>query len=351
MPEIKGNTRGKSSSAEGLYRARVEDNKDPMQLGRIRVRVPGFHGIPGNEGALEKDMLPWASYASISGGGYEHGSFIMPEIGDYVYLLFECNDPDKPVYIAGSYGTQSTISKQYNEGSDAWSAPTGETEIPSEAKDSPNKKVIYKSPKGAIIMIDENAGKESITIMDRVGQTIVMKSPVEGAFSRREGSQSDNTGIKPTGEAGIFLYDASGQVIEMQSNEGASRIRATNYSGVVLELDSDRNAIVMTGGTSLKVSPEGIHIVGDVRIHGKLTVEKDLQVNGNAKVSGDQEVNNITVSNKVRRHISDPIEPEPLPPPSKEPVPSDLPELSELGSHDNGESFISATEPKPRDKE
>ena len=45
----------------GPVRALVEYRKDPLRLGRVRVRIPQIHGRVGEEPFIQKEDLPWAS--------------------------------------------------------------------------------------------------------------------------------------------------------------------------------------------------------------------------------------------------------------------------------------------------
>jgi len=57
--EIDANSFGKEDyDFPGNYRAIVEDNEDPLQLGRVRVRISGIHSLDVNETPV--DHLPWA---------------------------------------------------------------------------------------------------------------------------------------------------------------------------------------------------------------------------------------------------------------------------------------------------
>ena len=94
----------------GVFRARIENNKDPMKLGRVQVRVPQLHGIP--ETGLKISSLPWAHPVTPAGSGYQHGSIMIPDIGDYVFIMFENGDRNSPIYFGGCYG-RSNNSKPY----------------------------------------------------------------------------------------------------------------------------------------------------------------------------------------------------------------------------------------------
>jgi hypothetical protein len=72
----------------GKYRGKVEDNKDPLQKGRLKVSVPSVLG-DGNFGWA----MPCVSYA---GDGV--GSFVLPAKGTNVWVEFEAGNPDKPIW-------------------------------------------------------------------------------------------------------------------------------------------------------------------------------------------------------------------------------------------------------------
>ena len=74
---------------QGVYKGRVESAMDPLKVGRAQVRIPCFHGVVGNGDAIPDEDLPWASYCSPTGAGCDHGSFLPPEKGDYVWVAFE----------------------------------------------------------------------------------------------------------------------------------------------------------------------------------------------------------------------------------------------------------------------
>ena len=127
---------------DGIYRARVEDNKDPIDAGRIRVRIEGIHSIDSKLTPIEH--LPWAEpclKVYKSGGKNIHnnrddenkemfddkgtspperttkklvkeykdptkkndgtgGEFVVPDRGNSVFIFFEGKDFTKPLYFA-----------------------------------------------------------------------------------------------------------------------------------------------------------------------------------------------------------------------------------------------------------
>jgi uncharacterized protein involved in type VI secretion and phage assembly len=79
----------------GKYRGKVENNVDPMQLGRIQVSVPAVLG----EGRMSWAM-PCVPYAG-SGVGF----FAIPPTGANVWVEFEGGDPDYPIWSGCFWGT------------------------------------------------------------------------------------------------------------------------------------------------------------------------------------------------------------------------------------------------------
>ena len=80
----------------GNYRGLVEDNADPLKLGRCRIRIyPLFKD-------MEATVLPWSVPAMglFDGAGIAGGCMAVPKIGTYVFCFFEAGDIYQPVYFA-----------------------------------------------------------------------------------------------------------------------------------------------------------------------------------------------------------------------------------------------------------
>ena len=79
----------------GKYRGKVENNVDPMQLGRVQVSAPAVLGA----GSLSWAM-PCVPYA---GSGV--GLFLIPPVGANVWVEFEGGNSDYPIYSGCFWGT------------------------------------------------------------------------------------------------------------------------------------------------------------------------------------------------------------------------------------------------------
>jgi hypothetical protein len=211
----------------GIYRAKVEYTADPKRLKRVKIRIPGLHGIPDvTDEFIKTKNLPWADCEGTSTAGYDMGSYIVPKVGSFIWVRFEAGDPSRYVYGGGIHGKNSKevhqmglFHEDYDEDkipAGQWDAPTGENEIPKDAfrgksddDNEPTRDVIHKSLKGHTIMMDDEDEKESISIIDRAGQLFRMISPIKND-KNHTGDNSFQRGIKetdPNSEEDQFDYE------------------------------------------------------------------------------------------------------------------------------------------------
>lgn len=80
------------------YKGIVMDDVDPLNAGRVRVKVyPMFKD-------LDTDVIPWSRPATpiLSGAGVGYGEYLTPEVGSWVWVFFEAGDIQQPVYFASA---------------------------------------------------------------------------------------------------------------------------------------------------------------------------------------------------------------------------------------------------------
>lgn len=82
---------------QGLYRATVLSNTDPLQIGRLQLRVAG---VPG------ASQLSWALPCVPFGGKSGKGGFALPPVGANVWVMFEGGSTDDPVWMGTFWSTQ-----------------------------------------------------------------------------------------------------------------------------------------------------------------------------------------------------------------------------------------------------
>lgn len=179
-----------TASPNAFYMAIVVNTNDLYKLGRIQIRVPALHGIKTSQSIyLSDSALPWARPAILNGAGNDMGQFIIPSKGSIVLVSFEYNDFSKPLYFGGIPTLGSANSpKYYNDNDNIFSGEAIEVTDNDRIKDLDTdsaQQVVYKSPKGATIIIDDKDGEESIKIIDAAGQQIIMGNKSDTALPRR----------------------------------------------------------------------------------------------------------------------------------------------------------------------
>ncbi|WP_343745185.1 contractile injection system protein, VgrG/Pvc8 family [Chitinophaga sp.] len=118
----------------------VTDNFDPKGLGRIRVRFN-----------WQKGQTPWIRLMQPHGGA-DKGFYFIPEVGEEVWVDFENGNAEAPYAIAAAYNGN---------------AKTG-------YGDAQNNLKVIKTRSGHTIRLDDTTGQESITILDKGGNIVVL---------------------------------------------------------------------------------------------------------------------------------------------------------------------------------
>lgn len=166
-----------SVNYNAFYSAIVVNTNDFYNLGRIQIRIPSIHGVKAEEANYIKDeSLPWAKPGIFNAGGNDMGQFLIPEKGSRVFVTFEANDSSNPIYFGG-IPTLLGKNKEYNDNPDIYSGKNVDITDNDKIKDLKNdkaKQVVYKSFKGATIIIDDKDGQENIKLIDASGQVFEM---------------------------------------------------------------------------------------------------------------------------------------------------------------------------------
>ena len=224
---------------DGIYRGIVEDNDDPLNLCRLRVRVPYLNGMPDSPDGIPTDGLPWAA-ACVPYGGPGYGQVLIPDVGSTVWVMFENQAKDRPVWIGCSYGAPSVTGKRdmKSVGYDTFVNSEGKWTYDANREDTPytfgyhrkNSKVVIHTPKGFEISIDEADEHECLELIDRSGQIIRMYCPIS-----KEGN-TNNGARRTTGS--VMNNDVSEGVLQYSLDNDA---RNRNY--ILIESQSSDNKV------------------------------------------------------------------------------------------------------------
>jgi phage protein D len=117
-----GGTGGSGERVPGVVIAIVDDNADPDEQGRVRLKYPWM----GDDAVSH-----WARIAA-PGAGKDYGMVWIPQVGDEVLVAFEHGDTSRPIVVGGLWNGSDLIPFDYGSDLDAgkvtycgWTSRTG----------------------------------------------------------------------------------------------------------------------------------------------------------------------------------------------------------------------------------
>lgn len=209
-----------SRDQKHIMRGVVEYNRDPDHRGRVMVRTiedgpeMKIHPDKKKEPRVATFTLGWCSPLFGLGGGAGFGAFTVPPVGARVFVLYERGDQENGVYFGGwfanterqhRYGvTKTTLKppkKQFDEddGYNDEGLPGGDylyppkptsyqghwmeeqgPEIPLELTEmidhTPDNQLLFKTLKGASLLVKERDEAEELILTDRLGAELRFES-------------------------------------------------------------------------------------------------------------------------------------------------------------------------------
>jgi uncharacterized protein involved in type VI secretion and phage assembly len=231
--------RRKRRTFEGNFRGEVVDVADPLQAGRVRVRI---HGVYDN---LTVEQIPWALYADpFMGGSPNAGGFFIPELNSKVWCFFENADFMYPVYFAG-----------------APSMLDGIDEAKSENSTYPNNRV-FKTRMGHVIEFDDSEGNKRIRIHHTSGTEIIMEDNgdltelVKGNVTRIvEGNITETISGNVTREiTGNVAETVSGDVTRDIDGNASDNIGGSRTASVGSTDDTTASGAITLNGSTINLN-------------------------------------------------------------------------------------------------
>lgn len=168
----------------GIYRGVVENNNDPLKMGRVQVRIFGLHTdkiIKDAKEGIPTSDLPWVEpilsifEGSISG----YGIWAIPLKGSHVMVFFEGGSYSQPRYFATVPGIPTTtpdVTKGFNDPDGVYPDKLNESDFhrlargtkdtvtsPAYAAQYPYN-IVIATHGGHIIELDNTPGEERINI-------------------------------------------------------------------------------------------------------------------------------------------------------------------------------------------
>jgi hypothetical protein len=193
----------------GIYRGVVEDNNDPLQAGRVRIRVFGVHSPNTKETSTDgiaPENLPWAQPANslIEGAISKYGFFGVPLQGAHLFVFFEAGNIMQPRYFASAPAiveSTSTATDGFKDPDGVYPDKTG-ADWDTSLGTYPHNVVLHVHG-GHIIEIDSTPGAERIRIYHTTGTYMLIDAigdiEILGVNDRRKTIQGNET-INITGD-------------------------------------------------------------------------------------------------------------------------------------------------------
>lgn len=278
QPLVDGNVEGES--LPGIFRGVVENNNDPLKVGRCKIRVWGIHtknrekedtdGIPTSE-------LPWAEpcLPIVEGSVSGFGVWSVPVQGSHVFLFFENGHPMHPRYFATVPGIPEVKPNKDDgfsdpDGTYPTNARLGESDYHRLARGVSTQTLVTTKNNNRVIGIPKGLGG-------------VWNEPT----SPYAANYPDNLVI--TVHGGITL--------ELDSTNGEERFHIYHPSNSYIEIDHDGNMVIKNNANKYEITLEDRNIYikqnnsrtvdGDDKLRVKGDVEKEITGDVKKEITGD----------------------------------------------------------------
>jgi len=241
----------------GNYRAKVVDNVDTEQFGRVVVWIPDLmQKISDKEGI-------WARPANNPMGGrntqYESdnhyaGSCYIPKIGSWTWVFFESGNINRPYYFGALEIEHAKVLPENQLGS------------------SPSDKwTIFKSHEGRAVVISDDSSDARTEI---TGKKRSLSSP-------------------PSGDTGsVYTIDGNQTTILLDERSGKEKVLIRTHKGEFLHIDIDEQQLQIFFKSDVLIKTDGnfnVTAAGDINLKS-LGGDVNIQSNSgdmNLKSGGD----------------------------------------------------------------
>lgn len=152
----------------GGHLAKVVSLDDPDRRNRVQIRLLNFDGVADHDGPI------WARVAAPFAGS-DRGAFLLPDLGDEVFVIFVNGDSRLPVIVGGLWNGDSTA--------------------PANISGGRNRLKVIRSKKGVTVTLDDQDGQEQFIAETPGGQKVTLKD----------------------GPGSILIEDSNGNSVKLES--------------------------------------------------------------------------------------------------------------------------------------
>ena len=275
----------------------VEDRKDPIKLGRCRVRCVGWHSE--NKMKLPTDMLPWATSVFPLNNTNPYA----PKDGDMVFGFFADGENAQEPVIIGSFPSIPLNTANSQE-------PFNDSRSESDLENSPRPPLskTYNTDGSGITITEKSAASLYPINLDEPTTSRIARNDSEsisGTFiQERKNNKVNNiptatsTWNEPeTQYAAVYPYNnvmetESGHIVEYDDTPGKERIHIAHRNGSFTEWypDGDRVEKITKDRYVVVMKDDHVYIMGDCNITVQGNAEVYVEKNATVKIDGNVEV-------------------------------------------------------------
>ena len=301
----------------------VEDRKDPLKLGRLKVRCVGWNA--DNKMQLPTDALPWAQvvYPGNNTNTYS------PKEGDMCFGFFMDGEMSQSPVVLGVF---SSIPLKGANIQEAFSDPRTAEELTKSPR-PPEKKEYKTDGSGVVITEKDRADNYPLNLdepttsriarndSDTITKTFIQErkdNVVKGVETYNSTWDEPETKYNAEYPYNNVMETESGHFVEYDDTPGSERIHIAHRNGSFTEwypdgdkvekITKDNYSIIMKDDNVYIMGKCNITVQGDAEIYVKenawLKVDKNVtaQVGGNADVNIDGNVD-VTVGGNYNEQV------------------------------------------------
>ena len=190
----------------GVYRGQVIDNEDEENRGRIRVLVPAI-------GHIDEADVPSTIYALPTGmtSGLEtnpHGIYFTPDVGDFVWVMFEDGLTHLPIYFTG-WVNRSAVTSGSNVKGTAVKGFFTKTRHAVELDDESGNILIQRGGSSTMISMSTDGFDDEIVISNNSGTNVYLTTDKATVFAK-DGSHVS------VGDDNVSMVNSSGSYMSIK---------------------------------------------------------------------------------------------------------------------------------------
>lgn len=188
------------NTAENMWTGRVTKNDDPLQLGRVKIKIFGYYDN------VNEENIPWALPENNYVGSTK-GAMVIPENGTLVRGYFSNGDELKPIYVANVTNVDSSKNS------------------PDEFfNDYPHVMTLLTTDQGEFLTLNRNDG--TLKFFHRSGTTIVING--DGDIQILTVNANDHNPSIELNVAGNVNVNAEQGNVDVVVKQGSVNVSAPN---------------------------------------------------------------------------------------------------------------------------